>query len=64
MDPDSNLNDQVILAKWIIDMDGEQLTPEAAALLGQQALALAESVLALNDWISKGGFLPLPWSSR
>jgi hypothetical protein len=49
MDPDHTLADIRRLAAR------EDLSPQDAAYL-------AELVQALDEWISKGGFLPRPWA--
>lgn len=51
MDPDANLREQRELAQAIIN-------EEAGAI---EAERLAELVLALDEWIDKGGFLPTRW---
>lgn len=52
MDPDSNLREQIEIAKEIIRRDdaGESLEDIAST-----ALRLAELVLALAEWNAKGG---------
>ena len=49
IDPDQTLADIRRLAAR------EDLGPEDAAYL-------AELIATLDEWISKGGFLPLPWA--
>jgi hypothetical protein len=55
MDPTENLSEQLDLAKTIVirlpflDSDGERL---------------ADLVLALDQWLRKGGALPEPWKTR
>ena len=54
MDPDENLKEQLRLTKRILDgRAGED-----------SALDLAELVEELNEWLSRGGFLPKRWSRR
>lgn len=53
MDPNANLKEILELAKWIED-NGNYVVREHAS-------RLAELVLALNEWITKGGFLPSRW---
>lgn len=60
MDPNANLNSQLYLAQSIIDSaeddpseDGEGWQPDP-----NDVLELAELVLALHEWRSKGGFDP------
>ncbi len=56
MDPDANWEEQLRLAADILnEEDGGP---------GNHVLAagrLAELVLSLNDWLSKGGFPPKAW---
>ena len=52
MDPNANLSEQLELAKAIVATDHPE--PEDAE-------RLAELVLALDDWITRGGFLPDSW---
>jgi len=51
MDPNENLRQQLELAEQLVDDDS--VSPETREL--------AELVLALNDWIERGGFLPAGW---
>lgn len=50
MDPTANLNRQLELAKALVEAG----SPEAAEL--------AELVLALDEWLTRGGLRPEPWS--
>lgn len=54
MDPTANLAMQRALA-------GQILKTTARVEFEQQAVELAEHVQALDEWISKGGFLPTQW---
>ena len=56
MDPDANLKEQLELAECInLCQDrGEKCSQVDAA-------RLAELVVALNEWLLTGGFLPQPW---
>ena len=59
MDPDALLHDVIVDAKEIlleIDSDEDRAAP---ALI--RAEQLAEGILNLHDWITKGGFLPQSW---
>jgi hypothetical protein len=52
------LEEQLYLAERILE-DGNKITDaEQASFVVADALRLAELVIALNDWISRGGFLP------
>lgn len=52
MDPDENLKQQLWLAKCLAE------NPKDEAF----AYQLSELVIAMNDWIANGGFLPKKWS--
>jgi hypothetical protein len=56
MDPNANLERQLILAQRIVDSYNEDG-------LKVDAEELADLVLALNEWIKKGGFLPKEWKA-
>lgn len=53
MDPDANLEEQLRIAKRVLDADGCD---------AGDIVRLAELVDALDGWISKGGFLPKRWA--
>lgn len=57
MDPDENLKEQKELAEQIIG--DRSFTVDAV-----DAHRLAELVLALDEWVSKGGFLPQAWQNK
>ena len=52
MDPDANLAAQHRIANRLVEQD----VPDPA-----EVLHLAELVIALDDWIKAGGFLPAAW---
>lgn len=52
MDPDVNLAETLHSANAIVRSGAESA----------EAVELAERVLALNEWLSSGGFLPVMWS--
>jgi hypothetical protein len=52
MDPDENLKAQRTLAQRLVEQDD----PDPA-----EVLRLSELVIALDDWIKSGGFLPAAW---
>jgi hypothetical protein len=57
MDPDANLAEQLRLALLIQqDMDAG-----ACDVDGERAGRLADLVLALNEWLARGGALPGAW---
>ena len=62
MDPKANIQEQIELAKSIIKITDQ--CPEDGEFLEEQkddicndAIRLAELVLALDEWIQKGGFV-------
>lgn len=57
-DPDSNLSEQLRLAQELID------SAESGFDDPEGAWRLAELVLALDEWIKKGGFLPQQWQVK
>lgn len=61
MDPDRNLLSQLQLAKNILHNDE---VADDTISLENDAIALAELVLALDNWLTKGGFTPARWAPR
>lgn len=55
MDPDTNLNTQLTVARNILENEANQTG---------EAIQLAELVVALDEWIRKGGFLPFEWTNE
>lgn len=55
MDPDANLAEQRRLAARLVEAEPD--SPGFAA----DACRLAELVLALDEWVGGGGFLPAAW---
>ncbi len=60
MDPDANLEEQLEIAKRLAD---GTCYPEGEDYI-EDANRLCELVLALDEWLRHGGFLPHPWSKR
>jgi hypothetical protein len=56
MDPEANLKEQRELAQALVDTAEDGMQDH-----GHSAVRLAELVLALDEWIKKGGFLPEDW---
>jgi hypothetical protein len=52
MDPDANLRRQLAIARAAVHADADDPT----------LVELSELVLALDEWITRGGFLPSRWS--
>lgn len=62
MDPDANLKEQLALAESIIEQaDSDDSDGDMPQIDTHDAVRLAELVLAINEWISRGGFLPQQW---
>jgi hypothetical protein len=59
MDPNANLEEQRRLVKLLLD--GSITTDRARSV---SAYRLAELVSALDEWISRDGFLPKAWGAR
>lgn len=58
MDPTANLKEQLELAREFVDETVRY--PDQL----ENAERLSELVLALDEWIRKGGFLPEQWGKR
>jgi hypothetical protein len=59
MDPNANLKETLELAEAITAAsDNEQPINE------DDAVRLAELVIAMNEWMQKGGFCPTRWGVR
>ena len=54
MDPNANLREQRELAKRLLDHDRED---------DDDVWRLCELIEALDEWLSKGGYLPQDWQS-
>ena len=61
VDPDTNLRESLIIAKRILRNLAEQRGALTGNVVEDDALALAERMVALDDWLRGGGFLPKPW---
>ena len=58
MDPDKCLDEALEVAREIVDaLDGSEPYD-----IDDAANTLAERVIALDEWLRKGGFLPKPWA--
>lgn len=55
MDPTANLRKQLAVARRIIAGEGS---------VEENAVELAELVLALHEWMNKGGFPPEQWRQQ
>jgi len=54
MDPDANLEEQREIIARMLD-------PESESIDSGDAVRLAELAQALDEWLSKGNFLPVAW---
>ena len=69
MDPIANLDEQLTLSREIQAL-GESVPESAESQTAAEldiclkAGRLAELVLALDEWIRNGGFLPVRWEGR
>lgn len=63
MDPDENLKEQKLLADRIANAWAVDPNTDATFLL-DDGERLAELVVALDEWIQKGGFLPKAWQKE
>jgi len=61
MDPDKALKRLLELAEQLVQGEPEALEWEA---LHASASELAETMVGLDDWIRKGGFLPAAWRTK
>jgi hypothetical protein len=66
MDPNANIAEQRECAKLINAVndrcaDDGSLTPAQQAIIVEAAGRLAELVIALDAWMSRGGFKPRSW---
>lgn len=55
MDPNANLEEQIRLSKLLVELEENNTSSPVAAA------RLAELVLALDEWLNKGGCQPLRW---
>lgn len=62
MDPTENLKEQLRLAKFIIEKEEKNIHNFNSDEIISAAVELSDLVLALNNWIDKGGFYPKQWS--
>lgn len=60
MDPDANLAQQLRLSCFLVEAE-ESGREVSAAELSIKSMRLAELVLALNEWLARGGALPEAW---
>jgi len=58
MDPDANLREQIELAKFLVEAN------HCGSDFLNNAERLGELVLALDEWIKGGGFLPKAWQKN
>lgn len=58
MDPETNLAEQLDIANDIANCEADD-----CAECAHDATRLAELVIALDGWLSKGGFKPRSWAA-
>ncbi len=58
MDPNANLSEQLAIARELLDEESISGFQESI----EQGHRLAELVLALDEWLTKGGFPPKRWN--
>lgn len=61
MDPTANLEEALEIASSLVEEDVDSQSASETAGTAEQGIRLAELVLALDEWVRKGGFLPRPW---
>ena len=63
MDPNANLEEQLRIAKWFRKQedDGNDVPRH---IVEAQMSRLSELVVALDEWVSSGGFLPDKWTKK
>lgn len=64
MDPTANLAEQLRIAECFVDEDEDSMSASDMASSLHAAQRLAELVIALDEWVRKGGFLPVQWKSK
>ncbi len=62
MDPNANLREQCEIAAMIIRLSDHSSNVDATMVLNA-AERLTELVIALDEWISRGGFVPTQWAN-
>ncbi len=63
MDPNANLREQLEIASAILADYDNDASPSPEALVNA-VVTLAEQVIALDQWIRAGGFLPDAWDKE
>jgi hypothetical protein len=64
MDPNENLSEQRRLRQALLDTaPGMKINLSKSPLAREYARRLAELSEELDNWLSKGGFLPVQWAS-
>jgi hypothetical protein len=66
MDPDANLEEQLRIVSRLMENDYTRYGSmvESTSARACDADRLADLVLALDEWLEKGGFLPRRWSKN
>ena len=61
MDPNANLKEQLALAKQFVEQADQDIVTRSEFVSVDDAARLGELVIALNEWLKNGGFLPRDW---
>lgn len=61
MDPNANLQEQLQIAAALVALIPDKEDGHGLSSACYDAKRLAELVLALDEWINRGGFLPKQW---
>lgn len=66
MDPNANLAEQREIAQRLLPDNDQQrlLSRQRSGAIERDAARLAELVVALDEWLVKGGFSPTAWVER
>jgi hypothetical protein len=61
MDPDVAYSDMIALANQLQELEESESPEESAEEMATLGAELAQSVLSLDGWLTKGGFKPSAW---
>jgi hypothetical protein len=63
MDPNQTLAELLAIANGLYDADTDNMDVKGLREIAEQGCMLAEYVKNLDEWLTKGGFLPSRWAS-
>jgi hypothetical protein len=63
MDPNQTLAELLAIANGLYDADTDNMDANALREIAEHGCMLAEYVKNLDEWLTKGGFLPSQWTS-